>query len=999
MKKLFAILLFFLLFSLNRTFSKIDIIKDSRGTDFWLTFLPNYHNNYNATNTRLKYGDSLYIFIASKEPTRGKIEYKDQEGVPYVYEFEILDPSKMHIFSIPSYYFELKGFNLSGNLVDTNSSSIQTEKISPNSFHITTEKEVSVYALNQAVTTSDAFMVLPTDVLGKRYFILSYNSDGSFISPSIAVSSTPSQFAIVATEDSTYVSIYPTCETFRIGFRYQQVLLNRGDVYLVQARITQAYLNNDLTGTEIVASKPIAVFSGHQRATVPVNVRSQANDNPSRDILIEQMPPVSTWGKNSIVIPLAKSSNEASFGNNLFRVVAAEDNTDILVDGVKVTTLKQGGFYEGNLSRPYYISSNKPILVGVFKKTCGSGGTGSLGDPFFAIMPPIEQYMDEYRVLNSQAYEYLADLGNYSKVYREQYISIIIPKVSWQSFRIDGASLALADIRDVPNSEYVYATIRVSDGVHYLKADTGFGVLIYGYGGANSYGYIGGSNYLTLNYLEPQITTLKVDTCFVSKGIAYKNRPRDASLKDFVIVDSLLINTELYQLEKHSDTVKFGFRLLDRFRDGRFAVYVVDTMNLESQLLVEWIKGFTLGNEGKMPGELITVSGETATGKEFCFDLPIVNYGIFSQNINAIYLKNTKIFPKDFVPQSVEPLQKVNYQFCINFSGDTTIIDTVVIENECDKFPVASLKVTFATDKFPPKVLFNSDSCFHTIEVVVSDSLSFDKGLKSVEVVEQVNCITETMNELPRKVRINVRILDVRKDAFIKIVSEDLAGNKIEYEKEIPGFTLSFPQDLEFPLYSGSYFVGDISCSDIPLFNIGKHTLIIEKAYFQRNFEFSVAPSYLPIVIPPKGKYNLRYCFNPLKSENVVDTLVVEYEPFCISFRIPFVGVGKTIELTTNSNCNVTVSSRISEKTNKSGTVQVFPIPISEILYVDISPHIDLSCQLQIFDLLGSLVFEKFVEKGAGLVELNLKNLSPGIYSLIIRTEDGVIKRTKFEKF
>jgi hypothetical protein len=994
-------LLFFIIFFANfsHLISKIDIVKDSRGTDFWLTFLPNYHNNYYERDPKLKYGDSLYIFIASQEPTRGKIEYKDQEGIPFVYEFEITDPSKMHIFSVPSYYFELKGFNLSIVIVEQNNKDCQTEKISPNSFHITTEKEVSVYALNQAVTTSDAFMVLPTDVLGKRYFILSYNSDGSFGSPTtIEGSSTPSQFAIVATEDSTYVSIYPACETFGKGFQYQQVFMNRGDVYLVQASITYAYQNNDLTGTEIVASKPIAVFSGHQRATVPISTKKQTN-NPSRDILIEQLPPVSTWGKNSIVIPLAKSSNESSLGNNLFRVLAAEDNTDIYIDGVRVGTLKQGGFYEGNLNRPYYISSNKPILVGVFKKTCGSGGTGTLGDPFFAIMPPVEQYMDEYRVINSQAYEYDSFFGNYGKVYQEQYISIIIPKVSWQSLRIDNSSLALADIKDVPNSEYVYATIRVSDGVHYIKADTGFGVLIYGYGGANSYGYIGGSNYLILNYLEPQITTLKVDTCFVSKGIAYKNRPRDAALRDFVVVDSLLFNAELYQMENRSDTIKFAFRLLDKFKDGRYGVYVVDTMNLVSQLLVEWIRGFTLGVEGKQPGEVISISGETATGKDFCFDLPIFNFGRFPQNLNALYLKNTKIFPKNFSPQSVEPSQKVNFQFCFTFPSDTIIVDTLVIENECAQIPVAAVNVTFATDKFPPKVLFSSDSCMQTIEIVVADSLSFDKGLKSVEITEKLNCETDIINEFPRKAKINIRIIDFRKDAYIKIVSEDLAGNKIEYEKEIPGFTLSFAQDFESPVQIGSYFLGDIVCAELPLFNNGRNHLIIDRAYFLRNLEFSVAPSSLPIVIPPQGKIDFRYCFNPLTSGNIVDTLVIEYTPFCISMKIPFVGAGKTIDLTTNSNCNVPLSSKITSRTNQSGSVQVYPIPVGDILYVDTSPLSDLACQIQIFDILGSLLFEKVFEKGMGLLELDLRNLSPGMYSLIMKFEGGLIKRTNFEKF
>jgi len=115
--------------------------------------------------------------------------------------------------------------------------------------------------------------------------------------------------------------------------------------------------------------------------------------------------------------------------------------------------------------------------------------------------------------------------------------------------------------------------------------------------------------------------------------------------------------------------------------------------------------------------------------------------------------------------------------------------------------------------------------------------------------------------------------------------------------------------------------------------------------------------------------------------------------------KIPFVGAGKTIDLTTNSNCNVPLSSKITSRTNQSGSVQVYPIPVTDILYVDTSPLSDLACQIQIFDILGSLIFEKVFEKGIGLLELDLRNLSPGMYSMIMKFEGGLIKRTNFEKF
>lgn len=45
----------------------------------------------------------------------------------------------------------------------------------------------------------------------------------------------------------------------------------------------------DLTGTYIQSTKPVAVFSGNIRASIPPSSRT-------RDHLVEQMIPVHTWG-------------------------------------------------------------------------------------------------------------------------------------------------------------------------------------------------------------------------------------------------------------------------------------------------------------------------------------------------------------------------------------------------------------------------------------------------------------------------------------------------------------------------------------------------------------------------------------------------------------------------------------------------------------------------------------------------------------------------------
>ncbi len=148
---------------------------DSKGQDFWVTFMPNYHNNRRSSSNTLKYGDSLYLFIVAYEPTTGTIKYRNRNNNLFTHNFTITNIDQIYIFKVSYWDFELLGFNDSRQFNVPH----QNEKVSPQYFHISSDKDITVYAHSQSVMTSDAFLVLPTDALGNEYFILTYNSDGS----------------------------------------------------------------------------------------------------------------------------------------------------------------------------------------------------------------------------------------------------------------------------------------------------------------------------------------------------------------------------------------------------------------------------------------------------------------------------------------------------------------------------------------------------------------------------------------------------------------------------------------------------------------------------------------------------------------------------------------------------------------------------------------------------------------------------------------------------
>ena len=92
----------------------------------------------------------------------------------------------------------------------------------------------------------------------------------------------------MAPSDETTITITPSDRTKggkdpNVPFT---IMLNAGESYQVQASIA----DGDMTGSHILADKKIAVFGGDSWTQVPMSCGT-------RDNLLEQMYPVSTWGK------------------------------------------------------------------------------------------------------------------------------------------------------------------------------------------------------------------------------------------------------------------------------------------------------------------------------------------------------------------------------------------------------------------------------------------------------------------------------------------------------------------------------------------------------------------------------------------------------------------------------------------------------------------------------------------------------------------------------
>ena len=396
---------------------------DSLGTDFWLAFPGNYNG-----------GATLTLFITGPTATSGTVA---MPGVAFSTAFTVA-PGTVTSVPLPA------------------GSDIQTSDTVENlGIHVTADAEVTVYGLNQITATTDAYLGLPTDILGTEYLVEGYENVD-------IVEGT--EFAVVATQDGTTVTINPTVTTngHTAGTPYT-VSLDQGHTY--QLRNEDAH-PADLSGSIVTSDKPIAVFGGHQCANIPMGYTAC-------DHIVEEMPPTSTWGKSFVTEPLATRT-----GGDTFRYLADTDNTTVQVNGAPVATLNRGQLFEQILTQPSVITSDKPILVAQYSNSTTFDDATS--DPFEVLVPPFEQFLNSYTVTTP------------ATGFAENFINVVAPTASLATINLDGVPVPGGSFTPIPDSTFSAAQLAVALGSHTLDGAQPFGVTVYGFAEADSYGYPGG---------------------------------------------------------------------------------------------------------------------------------------------------------------------------------------------------------------------------------------------------------------------------------------------------------------------------------------------------------------------------------------------------------------------------------------------------------------------------------------------------------------------------
>jgi len=899
-------------------------LPDSKGKDFWFCFMPNYHNG-GVTNASAQQRDSVFVFIAAEKATTVTLEFTPYDGrPPQRLVRRITDPQQMLIIGMSFWGVELLGVNGGGYTIQRQQR--HTQRPVPYSFHLTSDEDVTVYAMCHADKTSDAFLVLPTDALGKDYFVMSYNADLYSSGFGGDYSSTPSQFAIVATEDSTLVEIARlTAPT--VDGPATQIMLQRGEVYLVQSQTTSD--SYDLTGSRVRSNRPIAVFGGHQRVRLPLGDRDREGGGyiSSRDCLIEQLPSVNTWGRSMFLVPYPDPPGDLKRSKDRFRILAARDSTVVYRDSVPLVVLNAGQYYEGDLDQAATLNANRPILVAQFRRTSTPASWGYetyyLGDPFMMVVPPTEQFLSTYRFICPRIYEDSAITSLYSvprEVYKYHYVTIVAPDSAKATVQVDGQTVPQNLFRPIPKSNYVYAWYRLDAGVHSIRANAPIGIYVYGYGFADSYGYVGGMAYRRFDFDPPQI--FSTTQCPPYRIAVYDTLPMDSRVDVVRVLEDSSRNVE-WRIERKTllpeDSVIVYVSLRDPYEDGVVTIFAEDAEQFVTVKRFE-LPGMTLrGISASATVERLPLryTYRTATKRTWCFPLQYVNVGNSPQTVLRAESVRGSISNAS-LPAVVGRRDTLQLQVCYRADRTVTITDTLWLETPCGRYAAAIFTIEFVVDTIAPRVLRAEQPCPPAHTLTIMETGTTESGIAAIEVLDSANVTIELLGSgdggywLAEQQMLRVSQRDWRLDSWYRIRVIDSSGNSNTISGAFEGHTVMITnRDSLAPIQTFRAASNSFLCDTIELYNYGSYPKRFDKLVV-RGIEFAPPPLYVPLVIAPGQRVRVPVCalLPPYRAgaENIYrDTL--ELSVGCFVRRMPVEITITEPSYSAESSCGVVVAT------------------------------------------------------------------------------------------
>ncbi len=480
MKKLYSLISLLVFISVNLFAKDIDVSSlpkllgsNNAGTEFYFTFIPAWESN----------NDDLKIYISSQVRTKVTIEV---EGKGY---------SKSQ-YTLPNDIIEFTLVPAIGQACRKSAwEAPEEDQVWRNAaVHITSDDPIICYGVTRYQYTSDGFLILPVNILGKEYIVASYadiaSNNGQWFTSYTGITAAYDKTKVMFTMGGTVSS--RTAGGQEPG-QTSWWNLDKGDVILIGS-LGQ---HSDLSGSKVSADKPVSVVSGNFCAYVPTNCGCC-------DVIEEMEIPTYAWGTEYHVSNIVNRNK-----NSIIKVFAKEPTTKIFRDHQQMGYIRNAGGIEqdGYLHfradegtvRPLVISGDKPI--GVTQFNSGQMDDGIVSDPFQMVLVPVEQYQTDitfhtpgikggfgypYNYINL-CYEATAE-GNLPDDL--MFAQIVGGEFEWVSIKDMSPPPGNPFHKIVGGKNFYSKTFLLpGDGVYKLKANNPFQAYAYGFSYCDSYGF------------------------------------------------------------------------------------------------------------------------------------------------------------------------------------------------------------------------------------------------------------------------------------------------------------------------------------------------------------------------------------------------------------------------------------------------------------------------------------------------------------------------------
>jgi hypothetical protein len=664
------------------------------GTEFWFSFPPCYEEVFGGAQ------NNVVVYIASW--ARGKVRI-EVPGKGFFRE----------VYTIPNDVLEVVLSPAIGQPYTkspTGDAPSEDQVWRGAGVHIVSDVPIAVYGVTRFVYTTDAFMVIPKEMLGTEYVVASY-PDMSAMYPGYYL---PSETVIVATEDNTEVIFTLGGNQYtrtRGGMRPGQTkrwTLFKGDVIAISSYGPEA----DLSGSRILATKPVAVVSGNQCANVPTSMRWC-------DFIAEMEIPVYAWGKTYFVTPIF-GANRMRNQNSVIRIFAKEPNTKVYMDGQEYAVIPKGFGGLRNEAwldiedpdpsgpRPIVISADKPIYVVQYNKGQETDPPQPT-DPFQMALPSLEQ---------AQTHVIFCTPGARGGIYSfpRNFINFVFPLNPDGTLPVDlefgemvGGQLVWTPIRSKfgPNITGVFAgqyqgrrwgfklLVLPGNGVYQIRSRSGQNpFMAYSYGGSDydSYGFVTTMAFgkmLPPQDTIPPLVTWTLGCNGAAEGLAVE-RPAESSIRsnfaNVYLDPDVSFNYSLTLLDQiipgTTSAVRWRLDVIDPTQPARARVVFIDRKGNDTCITAEYLPFRAEMNPGRLDYGLLKV------GQSRQMTLTISNPLTYAITLTEIRLKQGNqgfaFTVPPTVPLVLQPGEQREYTVRFTATQQGTFVDSVGFGNECE---------------------------------------------------------------------------------------------------------------------------------------------------------------------------------------------------------------------------------------------------------------------------------------------------------------------------